>query len=125
MERRVAVFIKIIVIAGIVIAGFGSAVLHLWNWLMPEIFGLKAITFWQALGLMGLSWILFRAGFLGHPFRGRRAGWKMQQQWRQMTPEQRAEFKKLMQERCSGRRGPRGQHIPQQHVESPLNPPVG
>src|SRR5262249_54440623 len=40
------------------------AVFGLWNWLMPSIFGLRAITYWQALGLMALSWILFR-GFRG------------------------------------------------------------
>jgi hypothetical protein len=43
----------------IVIAGFGQAVLQLWNWLMPELFGLRPLRFWQAVGLMGLSWILF------------------------------------------------------------------
>ena len=34
---------------------------YLWNWLMPEIFGLKAITFWQAFGLSLLSGILFKS----------------------------------------------------------------
>jgi hypothetical protein len=43
----------------IVIEGFGQAVLQLWNWLMPELFGLRPLRFWQAVGLMGLSWILF------------------------------------------------------------------
>lgn len=47
------------ILLAIVFAGFGNAVLYLWNWLMPSIFGLKAITYWQAVGLMGLSWILF------------------------------------------------------------------
>jgi len=32
----------------------------LWNWLMPDIFGIKTITFWQALGVFLLSSILFR-----------------------------------------------------------------
>jgi len=31
----------------------------LWNWLMPEIFGLIKIGFWHALGLNMLSGILF------------------------------------------------------------------
>lgn len=31
----------------------------LWNWLMPAIFGIKTITFWQALGVAFLSNILF------------------------------------------------------------------
>jgi hypothetical protein len=51
--------VEIAVLVMIVFAGFGSAVLHLWNWLLPEIFGLRTITYWEAVGLMGLSWILF------------------------------------------------------------------
>lgn len=30
----------------------------LWNWLMPTIFGLTKITFWQALGINLLTGIL-------------------------------------------------------------------
>lgn len=33
----------------------------LWNWLMPEIFGLKAITIWQAAGLFVLSNLLLKS----------------------------------------------------------------
>ena len=36
-------------------------VMLLWNWLMPELFGLSAIGFWQAAGLMLLSSFLFKA----------------------------------------------------------------
>lgn len=31
----------------------------LWNWLMPEIFNLPEITFWQALGILILSSFIF------------------------------------------------------------------
>jgi hypothetical protein len=34
----------------------------LWNWLMPPIFGIKAITFWQALGINLLCGFLFKSG---------------------------------------------------------------
>lgn len=34
--------------------------LWLWNWLMPVIFGLIKINFWQALGLNVLSGLLIR-----------------------------------------------------------------
>ena len=33
----------------------------LWNWLMPVIFGLGKITFWQAWGINMLCSILFKA----------------------------------------------------------------
>ena len=39
----------------------GWAVMLLWNWLMPDIFGLKTLTYWQAWGLLVLSSILFKS----------------------------------------------------------------
>lgn len=41
-----------------------AMVMALWNWLLPEILGVKAITFWQAVGILILSKILF-GGFGG------------------------------------------------------------
>lgn len=38
---------------------FGIVVMYLWNWLMPEIFGLKTIVFWQAFGIVLLAKLLF------------------------------------------------------------------
>ena len=38
---------------------FGLVVMALWNWLMPEIFGLKTLSYWQAWGMLALSCILF------------------------------------------------------------------
>ncbi len=45
---------------------FGWIVMLLWNWLMPEIFGLKAISYWQAWGLVLLSHILVKPGYGSH-----------------------------------------------------------
>lgn len=44
---------------------FGFFVQLLWNWLMPAIFGLGLITFWQAFGLIILAKLLF-GGFGPH-----------------------------------------------------------
>lgn len=41
---------------------FGLPVWLLWNWLMPELFGLKTITFLQAVGLLMLCGLLFKSG---------------------------------------------------------------
>ncbi len=41
-------------------AFFGWLVMTLWNWLMPDIFGLKRLDFWKAWGLLALCWILFK-----------------------------------------------------------------
>jgi len=40
---------------------FGWFVMLLWNWLMPAIFGLGAITYWQAFGLVVLAKLIFGA----------------------------------------------------------------
>lgn len=37
----------------------GLPLMALWNWLMPMLFGLTKITFWQAIGLNILAGILF------------------------------------------------------------------
>lgn len=40
---------------------FAWFVMLLWNWLIPAIFGLKVITFWQAFGLNLLSGLLLKS----------------------------------------------------------------
>lgn len=37
----------------------GWVTMLLWNWLVPVIFGLGTITFWQALGLIVLVKLIF------------------------------------------------------------------
>jgi hypothetical protein len=39
----------------------GFPLQFLWNWLMPDIFGLRYITFWEAVGLNTISSILFKS----------------------------------------------------------------
>ena len=34
----------------------------LWNWLMPDLFGLQTITYWQALGILVLAKLIFGMG---------------------------------------------------------------
>jgi hypothetical protein len=46
------------------LALFGFFVMLLWNWLMPEIFDLPTVNYWQAWGLLILSSILFKN--MGH-----------------------------------------------------------
>lgn len=47
---------------------FGFVFKWLWNWIMPAVFGLGAITFWQAFGLLILAKLLFGA-ISHHPHR--------------------------------------------------------
>ncbi|GFD76917.1 hypothetical protein [Tenacibaculum mesophilum] len=44
---------------------FGYAIMWLWNNLMPDIFGLSVINYWQAVGLFILAKILFSSSECG------------------------------------------------------------
>jgi Ca2+/H+ antiporter, TMEM165/GDT1 family len=83
----------------------GYVVMTLWNWLMPSIFGLHTITYWQAYGLLILSKILFGGlrGGGGHPCR-RRGDWRerMAERCESMTPEEREKFRRSFRGRWYG-----------------------
>jgi hypothetical protein len=96
---------KLIFIAPLAILGTlvfvaigGEIVLHLWNWLLPPLFGWRQITFWQALGLLVLCRILF--GGLGLHRSGRsNFRRRMEERCGPMTPEDREQFRQRMRER--------------------------
>jgi hypothetical protein len=96
--------VKIAAIATLAVAVFTFIVMSLWNSLVPALFAGPVITFWQALGLLLLSKILF-GGFRGpgRPMQWRR---RMRERWEQMTPEERENFRKNMRERCGWSRKP-------------------
>jgi len=76
----------------------GEIVLHLWNWLLPPLFGWHQITFWQALGFLALCRILFGGfGWRGSGRRGFRG--RMEDGCRDMTPEERERLRQQMRER--------------------------
>jgi hypothetical protein len=84
--------LKILLLVLVAATVFGFAVMWLWNRLMPEIFGLHAIGFWQALGLVVLSKILF-GGFHGrHGMKGDFRA-RLTRRWEDMTPEEREKFR--------------------------------
>lgn len=89
--RKVA---KGLAIAVVALTLMGAVTMGLWNWLMPVLFGLKTIGFWQAVGLVILSKILF-GGFRGGPGRG---AWRrrMEERWENMTPDERERFREGM-----------------------------
>jgi hypothetical protein len=70
---------RILVVAAIAVAVpsfvalFAAVTMWLWNALMPAIFRLPEIGFWQAVGLLILSQILFKGGHAG---RAGRAHWR-------------------------------------------------
>jgi len=83
-------FIAPLAILGILLFIFigGEVVLHLWNWLLPPLFGFRQVNFWEALGLLVLCRILFG----GHGWHGSgRSNYRrrMAERWERMTPEER------------------------------------
>ncbi len=64
LARLIAFGIGGIFLAALFALVLGIVVQWLWNWLMPDIFGLKQISYWQAFGLVFLGRLLF--GGLGH-----------------------------------------------------------
>ena len=50
---------SIVAILCLVCLLLGLPLMLLWNWLMPIIFGLPVLTFWQAVGINFLASILF------------------------------------------------------------------
>ena len=85
--------LKFVLFAALFIAVFSFVVMSLWDWLMPALFGWRLITYWQAMGILILSKILF-GGFRGRPgpppWHWRR---RMMERWEQMTPEEREKFR--------------------------------
>jgi hypothetical protein len=101
-------------ILGMVIFAFigGEVVMLLWNWLAPALFGLRQVTFWQALGLLALCRILFGGfGLGGGGHRNsrrqidRRIRERLNERWEQMTPEEREKFRQGLHDR-SGHTAP-------------------
>ncbi len=89
------------------VLGAGWVTMLLWNWLMPEIFGLTLITFWQALGLLVLGKLLFGGFFRGgrggcghhRGWHGKHGYWKKrwESKMANMTPEEKEKFRAGMQ----------------------------
>jgi len=90
----------VLFIAGVSL--FTFIVMSLWNAILPAVLHVSTITFWQALGILVLSKILF-GGFRGG-WRGRHRMHNMQQKFASMSPEEREKFKAEWRKRC-GRGG--------------------
>lgn len=85
----------------LIVIAFSAIVMLLWNWLMPVIFGLDAINFWQALGLFILARILFGGfGFDKHKMMGHYHHKNhIRDKWMRMSPDQREKFVRKMNDR--------------------------
>lgn len=83
----------------------GLIVMLLWNAIMPVAIHASKLNYWQALGLLILSRILF-GGFRGRPpvshgpgeWRGR--GWQLREKWKNMSDEEREKLREKIRQHC-------------------------
>jgi hypothetical protein len=114
---RLLIFAPLAILGMVIFAWIGGELVKLlWNWLAPALFGLRLITFWQALGLLALCRILFGGfGLSGGGNRNSRRRMegriserireRVDERWEEMTPEQRERFRQGLHDR-SGRTTP-------------------
>ncbi|HUK53615.1 MAG TPA: hypothetical protein VL099_10040 [Candidatus Binatia bacterium] len=103
MRRKWYLLGPIVLVLGIVFAAIGGGIVTLlWNWLLPPLFGIRAVSFWQALGLLVLCRMLF--GGFGVRGAGRsrvreRIRERMDERWGGITPQEREAWRQRMRER--------------------------
>ncbi len=94
-------------VLGIVALGLiGLGTQLLWNWLVPDLFSGPVLSFWQALGLLALSKILFgtfgKGGGHWQHRQGAPWGYFWSKKWQGMSDEDKERFKQKMNEKwCS------------------------
>lgn len=68
-------------------------VMTLWNAIMPDLFGLKTLSFWTALGLLVLCRVLFGGMGMGPMmFKMAREHRQLHERWMNMSEEERQTF---------------------------------
>ncbi len=80
----------------------GLVVMLLWNAVIPDVFHGPTLTFWQALGLVVLSHLLFRGGGVrvGGSWKKERAKRRFEEKLARMSPEERDQFRAEWKKRC-------------------------
>ena len=90
-SRRARFILLFILVAPIAIFVFGSVIMLLWNNVLAVVLHISTVTFWQGLGILVLSKILF--GSFSGGGGSHRYFWKQRMMWNNMTPEQKEKFK--------------------------------
>ena len=109
-KKKMFLFAPFALLAFVLFIALGGELVRLlWNMLLPPLFGVAEITFWQALALLALCRILFGGlGMRGSGHHGsrramssafERAFHRMDASWDQMTPEERERFRQRMRDR--------------------------
>lgn len=99
-RRKRKGFFALFILAAALVSS--AAVMWLWNAILPDVLHVSKINYWQALGILALSRILF-GGFRFGPPEGRRPPFQrpeFREKFMDMSPEERAAFKEKWKERC-------------------------
>jgi hypothetical protein len=94
--KKKFIFIPFFAIAAL--AAISYIVMQLWNNILPDVLHVTVISYWQAMGLLVLSKILF-SGF-GRGGRGGAPWMHRMERFKDMSPEDRERFKEQMRARC-------------------------
>ena len=89
-------WIKKLLLGMTVVLIMGTAVMLLWNWLVPVLFRGPIISLWQALGLLALCRILTGGwGRGGTYWIQQKQHWrkKFEEKWNNMTPDEQEHLK--------------------------------
>jgi hypothetical protein len=60
MEKLGGAVLGVVLVLSLLALLWGLPFMLLWNWLMPAVFGLPTIGFWQAVGMQFLSGLIFK-----------------------------------------------------------------
>jgi hypothetical protein len=93
-QRKYWIFLPFFFMAAVLVVG--GVVMFLWNAILPEVTGVRPLTFIQAIGLLILCRILF-GGFRGG---GRPGGKWGRGKWGNMSMEEKARMRAAWEERC-------------------------
>ncbi|MBN2508666.1 MAG: hypothetical protein JXB03_00260 [Spirochaetales bacterium] len=85
--RNVFLFVPFIILGIAAAAGmallFGFIVMVLWNWLMPALFKVPEISYWQSWGIVLLAHILFKGNNHSHRhYDHQNSHWEWKQKFR-------------------------------------------
>lgn len=103
---------KMVIFGLLMVLLFGVGTQFLWNFVMPYVFGLPVISFWQGLAMFILAKLFF--GFGGGGGGKKWGGYRshqMRRQWAEkyskLSPEERERFKEKFKEKwCSWEENP-------------------
>ena len=102
--KSVFYFGKFIVLGVAGLALFTYVVLLLWNWLIPELFNGPILTYWQTLGILVLTKIIFSGVRPGHGRCGSYSSDKSER-WSYRSARHREYWKKKFEEKMNSRSG--------------------